>query len=67
MAPMILGFILGGMMEDNLRRALTISDGSLSFLWERPITLSILVITVLLLLMPVITNFLDKMKKRKES
>ena len=32
MAPMILGFILGGMMEDNLRRALTISDGSLSFL-----------------------------------
>ena len=31
MAPMILGFILGGMMEDNLRRALTISDGSLSF------------------------------------
>lgn len=66
MAPMILGFILGGMMEDNLRRALTISDGSISFLWERPITLSILVITIVLLFMPVITNFLDKMKKRKE-
>jgi putative tricarboxylic transport membrane protein len=66
MAPMILGFILGGMMEDNLRRALTISDGSLSFLWERPITLSILVLTVVLLLMPIITEFLAKMKKRKE-
>lgn len=66
MAPMILGFILGGMMEDNLRRALTISDGSISFLWERPITLSILVITIILLLMPLITNFLDKIRKRKE-
>lgn len=31
MAPMILGFILGKMMENNLRRALTISDGSLNF------------------------------------
>ncbi|MDZ7818499.1 MAG: tripartite tricarboxylate transporter permease [Aliarcobacter sp.] len=66
MAPMILGFILGGMMEDNLRRALTISDGSISFLWERPITLSILVLTVVLLLMPIISEFLAKMKKRKE-
>lgn len=52
MAPMLLGFILGGMMEDNLRRALTISDGSISFLWERPITLVILMITVLFLLKP---------------
>jgi putative tricarboxylic transport membrane protein len=63
---MILGFILGGMMEDNLRRALTISDGSISFLWERPITLSILVLTIVLLFMPIITEFLAKIKKRKE-
>lgn len=67
MAPMILGFILGGMMEENLRRALTLSDGSISFLWERPLTLSILVITVILLLMPVISGFLAKMKKEKEN
>lgn len=66
MAPMILGFILGGMMEENLRRALTLSDGSISFLWERPLTLSILVITVILLLMPVISGFFVKMKKEKE-
>lgn len=61
MAPMILGFILGGMMENNLRRALTISDGSLSFLWERPITAGILVVTIILLLWPLITQlFLGK-------
>ncbi len=67
MAPMILGFILGGMMEDNLRRALTISDGSLAFLWERPITLSILILTVILLLMPLISEYFVKIKKGKEA
>ncbi len=56
MAPMILGFILGGMMEDNLRRALTISGGSLNFLWERPITATILVITVILLIWPLLSR-----------
>lgn len=67
MAPMILGFILGGMMEDNLRRALTISDGSFAFLWERPITLSILIITIIMLLMPLISEFFVKIKKGKEA
>ena len=56
MSPLILGFILGGMLEQNLRRSLTLSDGSLSFLWDRPITLGILSITVLVLLMPLITS-----------
>lgn len=62
LAPMLLGFILGGMMEDNLRRALAISDGSLSFLWERPITLVILIITILLLCAPMIGFIRDKVK-----
>ncbi len=67
MAPMILGFILGGMMENNLRRALTISDGSLSFLWQRPITLSILILTVILLLWPLIAQlFLGKIKDSED-
>lgn len=67
MAPMILGFILGGMMEDNLRRALTISDGSFAFLWERPITLSILIITIITLFMPLISEFFVKIKKGKQA
>ena len=54
MAPMILGFILGGMMETNLRRALRVNDGSISFLWERPITAVIMGITLLLLVLPII-------------
>ncbi|MEM7644915.1 MAG: tripartite tricarboxylate transporter permease, partial [Pseudomonadota bacterium] len=56
MAPMILGFILGGMMEENLRRALLINDGSWSFLWERPLTVVILTIAALCLFAPIISG-----------
>jgi len=63
MAPMILGFILGGMMEENLRRALLINDDSWSFLWERPLTLSILVIAALCLFVPIILPWFQKMRK----
>lgn len=52
LAPMLLGFVLGGLLEDNLRRALLISGGQLDFLWQRPITLGILVVTVVILLLP---------------
>ncbi len=52
MAPMLLGFILGGMMEENLRRALAIYDDSWVFLWERGLTLSILIIAALVLFVP---------------
>lgn len=66
MAPMILGFILGDMMENNLRRALTISDGSLSFLWERPITATILVITIIMLISPLISQFFSAKIKEED-
>ncbi len=56
MAPMILGFILGAMMEENLRRALLINDGSWDFLWTRPMTLSILVIAALCLFVPILAG-----------
>jgi putative tricarboxylic transport membrane protein len=54
MAPLILGFILGNMIEDNLRRALTISDGSIAFMWERPLTAIIFGLTILTLLAPLV-------------
>ena len=38
MVPLILGFVLGDMMEQNLRRALSISNGSLEILYASPIT-----------------------------
>ncbi len=40
LSPLLLGFILGGLMEQNLRRALSISNGELGILWSSPISLS---------------------------
>ncbi len=54
MAPMLLGYILGGIMEQNLSRSLVLSDGSFSFLWERPLTLSIILIALLVLALPLL-------------
>ena len=65
MAPMLLGFILGGLMEDNLRRALAIYDGSVRFLWERPLTLAIMITTVVIVLTPFIGPTIKKMFGKK--
>jgi putative tricarboxylic transport membrane protein len=57
MPPLILAFVLGGMMEENLRRSLLISDGSFNFLWDRPLTAVILVGTILLVSWQVYKSF----------
>ncbi|HEX6002590.1 MAG TPA: tripartite tricarboxylate transporter permease [Burkholderiales bacterium] len=49
-APMLLGFVLGPMMEENLRRALLISRGDPSVFVTRPISLGFIIATVLILL-----------------
>jgi len=57
MPPLILAFVLGGMMEENLRRSLLISDGSFNFLWDRPLTAVILAGTILLVSWQVYKSF----------
>jgi TctA family transporter len=49
-APMLLGFVLGPLMEENLRRALLISRGDPSVFVTRPISLSFVIATVLILI-----------------
>ena len=62
MPPLILGFILGALIEKNLRRALLINDGSFSFLWERPISLGLFILMIALILLQIYQGF----KKRYE-
>ena len=50
MPPLILAFVLGGLMEENLRRSLLISGGSFDFLWARPLTVIILTFTIIIIL-----------------
>src|SRR3954468_24005685 len=49
-APMVLGFILGPMMEENLRRTMMISFGDPSVFFTRPISAAFLIAALLLLL-----------------
>ncbi len=65
MAPMILGFILGGMIEENLGRALLIYNDSWSFLWERPLTFGLTCLTGLVLSAPLLRGLTHKVSKRK--
>ncbi len=68
MAPMLLGFILGGMMEENLRRALLIHNDSWAFMWERPLTATILALAILVLLAPLLSDWLGAvMRRRREA
>ncbi|MEQ9812294.1 MAG: tripartite tricarboxylate transporter permease [Azospirillaceae bacterium] len=48
-APLLIGFILGPMVEENFRRALVLTHGDYLALLERPITAGFLAVTVLLL------------------
>lgn len=62
--PLLLGFVLGPLLETNLRRTLLISQGDASVFIERPISLTLLGATALLLLMMIVPNF---RKNREEA
>lgn len=64
-APLLLGFILGPMMEEYLRRALLLSHGSPDIFVERPISLALLALAVLvvaLLSLPVIRRGREQLR-----
>jgi len=59
-APLLLGFILGPMMEENLRRALMINRGDASVLFTRPISCVLLIAAVALLVMVLLPSIRAK-------
>ena len=61
-APLLLGFILGEMMEEYLRRALTLSRGDWGVLFDRPLSATLLAITALLILL----MLLPSIRKKRE-
>ncbi|MNG70564.1 Tripartite tricarboxylate transporter TctA family protein [compost metagenome] len=50
-APLLLGYILGPMLEENLRRAMLLSRGDPSVFFTRPLSLTLLIVTALLVLL----------------
>ncbi len=51
-------------MEQNLRRALSISNGELGILWSSPITLGVWVVTVFMLLFPLLRIWRKRAKQK---
>ena len=51
LAPLLIGFILGRMLEDNFSRSMQLYDG-FSFVLERPMTMGLLALAVLLVALP---------------
>jgi len=53
-APLVLGLVLGPMLEDNLRRSLLISGGSFATFFTRPLSAAFLMASVAILLVPLL-------------
>ena len=63
-APLLLGFILGPLMEENLRRALLLSRGDPTTFVTKPISAGFLIASVILLLIVALPAI---RKKREEA
>ncbi|MEK6591790.1 MAG: tripartite tricarboxylate transporter permease, partial [Pseudomonadota bacterium] len=60
--PLILAFVLGPLMEENLRRALLISRGDPTVFFTRPISAAFLIVAALLLVFMI----LPAVRKKRE-
>jgi putative tricarboxylic transport membrane protein len=57
-APLVVGLVLGPVMERSLRQTLIISRGNMSGLWDSPICLALWIIILLAVLLPFAMRYL---------
>ena len=62
-APLLIGFVLGPMMEEHLRRAMLLSRGDVMVFVERPISASMLAIAAIALLAMLLPGLRNKKEK----
>lgn len=62
-AALILGLVLGTMVESNLRRAIMIEQGNVAAVFTKPITATLMVVSAISLLWPIVKPMI--MNKRK--
>lgn len=63
MAPLVLGVVLGNMMEQNLRRALSITDGNLSVLFASPVAIALWTAAIAVVVVPQILRRMRRSRK----
>lgn len=54
--PLVLGLVLGPLLERGVRRTLILSEGDLSVFTERPIALTFLLLTVAVIVVPLVVK-----------
>ena len=64
-APMLLGIVLGPMMEENFRRALLLSRGDVTVFIDRPVCLTLLVLGLLLLFAPLLRKGFGRLRRER--
>ena len=65
LAPLVLALVLGDKAEDSFRQAMLVSQGELSILWSNPLVGTISTLAVLLLLWPVLSKIIAKVRPPK--
>ena len=63
-APLILGMIMGGLLEENFMQAMIASDGNILAFFSRPIAASLGITTILVWFSPIIGLVIAKIRKR---
>jgi len=59
-APLVMAFVLGPLLELNLRRSLIVSDGSFWIFFSRPISAVILILALVILGTSILSKFRGK-------
>ena len=62
---MVLALVLGDKAEDSFRQAMLVSQGDMMILWSNPLVGSIATLAILMLLWPLISKALAKVRKPK--
>jgi putative tricarboxylic transport membrane protein len=65
LAPLVLALVLGDKAEDSFRQAMLVSQGELSILWSNPLVGTISTLAILLLLWPLISRVIAKLRPPK--
>ena len=65
LAPLVLALVLGDKAEDSFRQAMLVSQGEMSILWSNPLVGTISTLAILLLVWPLISKVINKLRPAK--
>lgn len=66
-APFLMGFVLGPMLEENLRRALLLSRGDFGVFFSRPISATCISLAIAVLLLPLFSTARRRLRRQQSA